>query len=70
MVQHLQSQAAEEMGYLAKESQREAIAMRVIAVVTALFLPATFVWVGARSLRNRSYSTLFFDLSLTELDIL
>jgi hypothetical protein len=34
------------MEHLATESQREAIAMRVIAVVTMVFLPATFVSVS------------------------
>jgi len=53
VVQHLQSQAAEEMRLLAKASQREAIAMRVIAVVTVLYLPATFVSVSLT--RRRVY---------------
>ena len=43
IVQHLQSQASEQMAFLADQSQREAIAMRVIAAVTVFFLPATFV---------------------------
>lgn len=46
VVQHLQGQASEKMEFLVDQSQREAIAMRVIAVVTIFFLPATFVSVS------------------------
>lgn len=45
-MQHLQSQAAEEMKFLASQSQKEAIAMRVIAFITMVYLPATFVSVS------------------------
>lgn len=43
MVQHLQSQAAEETTNLAKAAQKETIVIRMIAFITVLYLPATFV---------------------------
>lgn len=43
IIQHLQSQASEQITFLANQAQREAIAIRIITVVTTLFLPATFV---------------------------
>lgn len=50
ILQHLQSQATEKMETLTRSmhkigfmSQKEAIAMRIITVVTLIFLPATFV---------------------------
>lgn len=46
VVQHLQSQAAEEMIGLARSSQRETVAMRIIAFVTVVYLPATLVAVS------------------------
>lgn len=52
IVQHIQSQAGEEMKFLASQSGREAVAMRVIAVMTVLFLPATFVSVSVLKVRR------------------
>jgi hypothetical protein len=53
ILQHLQSQATEQMEDLTKltikigtMSQREAIAVRIITVVTLIYLPATFVSVS------------------------
>jgi len=43
ILQHLQSQATEKMEKLTEMAQREAISMRVITVVTMIYLPATFV---------------------------
>lgn len=50
VLQHLQSQATEKMEILSikmheigSQSQKEAIAMRIITVVTLIYLPATFV---------------------------
>lgn len=55
--QHLQSQATEKMedltlnmGQIGADSQKETIAMRIITVVTLVFLPATFVSVSAQPL--------------------
>jgi Mg2+ and Co2+ transporter CorA len=36
------------MGKLGSDSQKEAIAMRIITVVTLIFLPATFVSVSSQ----------------------
>ena len=63
VVQHLQSQAAEETSNLAKAAQKETIAMRVIAFITVLYLPATFVSV-------RGPVSAFGSSSLTQLDFL
>ncbi|KAH8894395.1 hypothetical protein GQ53DRAFT_745072 [Thozetella sp. PMI_491] len=41
--QHLQGHSTAKMEFLAQQSQREAIVVRVIAVITLLYLPATFV---------------------------
>lgn len=38
------------MGQIGADSQKEAIAMRIITVVTLVFLPATFVSVSAQLL--------------------
>jgi Mg2+ and Co2+ transporter CorA len=46
VVQHLQSQASERTEQLNKNLEREAIVMRVITIVTLLYLPATFVSVS------------------------
>lgn len=46
ILQHMQSQTTEEMKTLSVMSQKEAVAMRIITVVTLLYLPATFVSVG------------------------
>lgn len=53
ILQHLQSQATEQMEDLTRltikigtMSQREAIAVRIITVVTLIYLPATFVSVS------------------------
>jgi len=43
ILQHLQSQATEKMEKLTEMAQKEAISMRVITVVTLIYLPATFV---------------------------
>ncbi|OQV04544.1 hypothetical protein CLAIMM_09404 isoform 1 [Cladophialophora immunda] len=46
VLQHLQTQAAEKMEIMTVLAQKEAIAMRVITVVTLIYLPATFVSVS------------------------
>jgi len=43
ILQHLQSQATEKMEALTNTSNKEAVAMRIITVVTLVYLPATFV---------------------------
>lgn len=43
VVQHLQSQATEKMEMMTAMSYKETIAMRIITVVTLVYLPATFV---------------------------
>ncbi|KAI9767403.1 MAG: hypothetical protein M1839_004507 [Geoglossum umbratile] len=43
VLQHLQSQASESMHAIGIMSQKEAVAMRIITVVTLIYLPATFV---------------------------
>jgi hypothetical protein len=43
VLQHLQSQASERTEQLNKNLEREAIVMRIITIVTLLYLPATFV---------------------------
>jgi len=55
-MQHLQSQATEKMEVLTESMQKlgmqahqEAIAMRIITVVTLIYLPATFVSVNFTS---------------------
>jgi hypothetical protein len=42
----MQSQASKTMENFAAESQKEAVAMRIIAAVTVFYLPATFVSVS------------------------
>jgi hypothetical protein len=63
VLQHLQSQATEKMEALTTSmhkigvmSQKEAIAMRIITVVTLVYLPATFVSV---SLQHRSQPSTY-----------
>jgi Mg2+ and Co2+ transporter CorA len=46
IIQHLQSQATDKMEIMTRMSQKEAVAMRIITVVTLIFLPATFVSVS------------------------
>jgi hypothetical protein len=46
ILQHLQGQATEKMQTMTSVSIKEAIVMRVITVVTLIFLPATFVSVS------------------------
>jgi hypothetical protein len=65
ILQHLQSQATEKMETLTISmhkigalSQKEAIAMRIITVVTLIYLPATFVSV--------SFSTFAADMFLAD----
>ncbi|KAF1851034.1 uncharacterized protein K460DRAFT_328553 [Cucurbitaria berberidis CBS 394.84] len=43
VLQHLQGQAAERTEQLNRNLEREAIVMRIITIVTLLYLPATFV---------------------------
>ncbi|KAF2864733.1 hypothetical protein BDV95DRAFT_290014 [Massariosphaeria phaeospora] len=43
VVQHLQGQAAERTEQLNRNLEREAIVMRIVTIVTLLYLPATFV---------------------------
>jgi Mg2+ and Co2+ transporter CorA len=58
MLLHLQNDAAHNMEGLTKltvvigiMAQREAIAMRIITIVTLIFLPATFVSVSLEELQ-------------------
>jgi Mg2+ and Co2+ transporter CorA len=46
VLQHLQSQASERTEQLNRNLEREAIVMRIITIVTLLYLPATFVSVS------------------------
>lgn len=50
VLQHLQSQASERTEQLNKNLEREAILMRIVTLVTLLYLPATFVSVGLKAL--------------------
>jgi hypothetical protein len=43
---HLQSQAAERMESLNLNMEKDAIVMRIVTIVTLLYLPATFVSVS------------------------
>jgi hypothetical protein len=43
ILQHLQGQAAERTEKLSLNMEREAVVMRIITIVTLLYLPATFV---------------------------
>jgi hypothetical protein len=47
VLQHLQGQATERTEQLNRNLEREAIVMRIITIVTLLYLPATFVSVGS-----------------------
>lgn len=49
VLQHLQGQAAERTEQLNKNLEREAVVMRIITIVTLLYLPATFVSVCSGS---------------------
>lgn len=46
VLQHLQGQAAERTEQLNRNLEREAVVMRIITIVTLLYLPATFVSVS------------------------
>ena len=46
VLQHLQGQAAERTEQLNRNLEREAIVMRIVTLVTLLYLPATFVSVS------------------------
>jgi Mg2+ and Co2+ transporter CorA len=50
VLQHLHSQASERTEQLNINLEREAIVMRIITIVTLLYLPATFVSVSMKSL--------------------
>lgn len=64
ILQHLQSQATEKMEILTTSMRRDSHTVRIIAFLTFLYLPATFVSVDL-------ISNPFFDCWLTNLtDIL
>lgn len=46
MVQHLQSQSTERMEILNRNVEKEAIVVRIITIVTLIYLPATLISVG------------------------
>ena len=46
ILQHLQSQVSDRTEQLNKNLEREAVVMRIITIVTLLYLPATFVSVS------------------------
>ena len=46
IVQHLQGQASERTERLAQNMEKEAFVMRIVTIVTLLYLPATFVSVS------------------------
>ncbi|EXJ79745.1 hypothetical protein A1O3_08028 [Capronia epimyces CBS 606.96] len=50
VIQHLQSQATERMERLNQNMEKEAIVMRIITLVTLVYLPATFVSVSHNAL--------------------
>ncbi|KAI9698088.1 MAG: hypothetical protein M1820_007596 [Bogoriella megaspora] len=52
VVQHLQGQTAERTEQLSANMEREAIAMRIITIITLLYLPATFVSVSTSFLAS------------------
>ena len=49
VLQHLQSQVSERTEQLNRNLEREAVVMRIITIVTLLYLPATFVSVSPTS---------------------
>lgn len=55
VLQHLQGQAADRTEKLNKNLEREAVVMRIVTIVTLIYLPATFT----------SVSLLLFDRSVT-----
>ena len=55
-------QTNETMEDLTKSNQKEAIAMRIITVVTLLYLPATFVSVGEQAKAKKNILLTFSDL--------
>lgn len=48
VLQHLQGQATERTERLNRNLEREAVVMRIITIVTLLYLPATFVSVSSQ----------------------
>lgn len=52
VLQHLQGQAAERTEQLNRNLEREAVVMRIITIVTLLYLPATFVSVCSANIRT------------------
>jgi hypothetical protein len=50
VLQHLQSQATERTERLNKNLEREAVVMRIVTIVTLVYLPATFTSVSGRTL--------------------
>lgn len=52
VLQHLHSQASERTERLNNNLEREAMLMRIVTIVTLLYLPATFVSVCSRQHRN------------------
>ena len=55
VLQHLQGQAAERTEQLNRNLEREAVVMRIITIVTLLYLPATFVSVSLSNI-ERAYA--------------
>jgi hypothetical protein len=47
-MQHLQSQSTERMEILNRNMEKEAIVVRIITIVTLIYLPATFVSVSSQ----------------------
>lgn len=50
--QHLQGQAAERAEELTLNMEREAVVMRIVTIVTLIYLPATFVSVSQKICRK------------------
>ena len=55
ILQHLQSQATEKMENLTTSMQKDSHTVRVIAFLTFIYLPATFVSVSLRASSSNMY---------------
>jgi hypothetical protein len=63
VLQHLQGQAAERTEKLNRNLEREAVVMRIVTIVTLVYLPATFTSV---SLPDSSYPLLTMELDVLQ----
>ena len=56
ILQHLQGQAAERTEKLNRNLEREAVVMRIVTIVTLVYLPATFTSVCGISIETRYHT--------------